>query len=289
MLVLVTEPDISRLRSDAAARAAARPRLPFDGTVDDAALGAIPVRRYRPSPRPEPGLPGTAVAFLHGGYGVLGDVELQDGYCRRIAGILGVTVLSVGYRLAPEATLADAADDAAAATALLREDGAARVVLWGDSAGGSVAVAAARAAASAGGSAAPADALVLSNPNVDLTLAGYDDDLPGGPGRELSEWAFARWAGAGRLADAPDLAADVSGLPPVFAAVGSLDSLLPDARRLVDRCAAAGIRAELRVVPGAEHGFMGGPDLAAADEVIRAAGRFIQAAAQSHPHFLLDI
>ncbi|WP_348789786.1 alpha/beta hydrolase [Leifsonia sp. NPDC080035] len=277
----MAEPDIRRLREDAAARAAGRPRLPFDGSIADTTVGPVAARSYRPDRAPDPALAGTAVAFLHGGYGVLGDIELQDGYCRRIAGILCVPVLSVGYRLAPEARLDDAAHDAVTAADALRGGGGDRVVLWGDSAGGAVAIAAARAAR--------ADTLVLSNPNVDLTLAGYDDSLPGGPARELSEWAFVRWSGATRPADAPDLAADVAGLPPVFAAVGSEDSLLPDARRLVERCRAAGIRAELTVVPGAEHGFMGGPDLEAADDVIRAAGRFIAPGAQSDPHLLLDI
>jgi acetyl esterase len=140
-------------------------------------------------------------------------------------------------------------------------------VLWGDSAGGAIALLAARQSRSA--------ALVLTNPNVDLTLRGFDAAAPGGPGLELSEWAFAHWAGGGSLPDAPDLAADTSELPPAFVAVGSTDSLLPDSRRLVQRIQDAGVHAELHVVPGAAHGFMGGPDLAAVEDIIRTAGAFI--------------
>ena len=267
-MTLTTDPDIPGLRSAAAERAAARPRIAFDGTVSDRRLETVAVRWYRPaSSAAEPG-----IVFLHGGYGVLGDLELQDAYCRRIAGILRLRVLSVDYRLAPEAVLADSADDVLAAVGALRASGAGRVVLWGDSAGGALALAVARRADAA--------ALVLSNPNVDLSLGGFDDAAPGGPDRMLSEWAFARWAGGGHLRDAPDLAADPRGLPPVFAAVGSDDSLLADARRLVHRCRDAGGRAELRVVAGASHGFMGGPDIAAAEGVIRAAGAFIDEAAR---------
>ena len=266
MLVRVQSPDIAALRQDARERALARPRWPFDGTVADGVAGAAEAtRRYVPS---HAARSDDAVVFLHGGYGLFGDLELQDGYCRRIAGGLRVTVLSVAYRLAPEGTLAESADDAVAAADLLRRDGFSRVVLWGDSAGGAVALAAARDA--------NADALVLTNPNVDLTLASYDDAAPGGPGRELSEWAFARWAGGGTPSSAPDLAADAGGLPPVYVAVGSEDSLLPDAERLADACAAAEVPVRLRVVPGAAHGFMGGPDLKTADDVIAEAGRILE-------------
>ncbi|MFE4468501.1 alpha/beta hydrolase [Leifsonia sp. NPDC056824] len=265
MLVRVQPPDIAALRRDARERALARPRWPFDGTVSEGVAGAAAVatRRYLPA-RPAPG--GAAVVFLHGGFGLFGDLELQDGYCRRIAGALHVVVLSVAYRLAPEATLAESAADAVAAAELLRADGLSRVVLWGDSAGGTVALAAARDAR--------ADALVLTNPNVDLTLASYDDTAPGGPGRALSEWSFARWAGGGTLADAPDFAAGARGLPPVYLAVGADDSLLADADRLITARADAGVPARLRIVPGAAHGFMGGPDLAVAEDVIAEAGRF---------------
>ena len=263
MLVRVQPPDIAALRRDARERALGRPRWPFDGTVSDCVAAAVATRRYQPA---RPAASGAAAVFLHGGFGLFGDLELQDGYCRRIAGALQVVVLSVAYRLAPEATLAASAADAVAAVGLLRADGFSRVVLWGDSAGGTVALAAARDAR--------ADALVLTNPNVDLTLTSYDDAAPGGPGRELSEWSSARWAGGGALADAPDFAADARGLPPVYVAVGSDDSLLPDAERLAVACADAGVPARLRVVPGAAHGFMGGPDLSAAEDVIAEAGRF---------------
>ncbi|MFF1876965.1 alpha/beta hydrolase [Leifsonia sp. NPDC058230] len=260
----MNDPDIDRMRREAAARASARPRLPFSGTVTDETVGSVPVRWYTPETDARPD---TGVVFLHGGYGVLGDLDLQDGYCRRIASILRTTVLSVGYRLAPEADLTESAADAVEGVAALRDAGVRDVVLWGDSAGGALAIVTARQARAA--------ALVLTNPNVDLTVSGFDPEATGGPGRELSEWAFARWAGRGRLQDAPDLAADVRGLPPAFVAVGSTDSLLPDSRRFVQQCREAGVRAELHVVPGASHGFMGGPDVTTIADVIQRAGAFI--------------
>jgi acetyl esterase len=265
----VSDPDIDRLRSEASARASGRPRLPFAGAVTDETVESVPVRWYRPETDEHPD---AGVVFLHGGYGVLGDLDLQDGYCRRIASILRITVLSVDYRLAPEAVLTASGTDAVTGVVALRTAGARDVVLWGDSAGGALALVIARESQAA--------ALVLTNPNVDLTLRGFDAGATGGPGLELSEWAFAHWAGTGRLQDAPDLAADVRGLPPAFVAVGSADSLLEDSRRLVQQYQDAGARAELHVVPGAAHGFMGGPDLETVADVIRTAGAFIDSDAR---------
>lgn len=263
----MTDFDVFRLREEAAARALARPVVPFAGTLEDAEISGGSVARaarwYRPAPTRDQEL---VVVFLHGGYGVIGDLSLQDGYCRRVASTLGVAVLATDYRLAPEHRIGDSAADAVSAARAAQASGARHVVLWGDSAGGAVALEAARAA--------DASALVLSNPNVDLSLAGFDATAPGGPDASLSAWAFERWTGA-PLANAPDFAAEVSGLPPLFAAVGSADSLLPDAVRLVRAYGEAELEAVLMVVAGASHGFMGGPDERTVGRVLRAARDFV--------------
>ena len=239
--------DVERLRRDAHDRASARPRRPFDGTVDDLTHDGVPLRRYVPDVR----APGSALAFLHGGYGLLGDLDLQDGYCRRLAEALGTVVLSVDYRLAPEWTLDDAVTDAVTGLALLAGDGFDRLFLCGDSAGGTVAI---RAAAQTH---LPLAGLLLTNPNVDLTLASFDDERPGGPDRELSAWSFRAWARVADLADAPQLDLVAGRLPRTVVAVGTLDSLLPEARALADACGRAGVDCLLVELDGAEHGFAG--------------------------------
>ncbi|MEZ0446368.1 alpha/beta fold hydrolase [Cellulomonas sp. ICMP 17802] len=239
--------DVQRLRRDAHERAVARPRREFAGAVDDLTHAGVAMRRYVPAVD----APAAAVVFLHGGYGLFGDLELQDGYCRRLAERLGVVVLSVDYLLAPESTLDDAAADALAGLELLVGDGFARVLLCGDSAGGAVAIRAAQR------SAVPLAGLLLTNPNVDLTLASYDAARPAGPDRELSATSFRAWARVSDLADAPRLDREVARLPSVVVVVGTLDSLLPESRALAQACERAGVACRVVELEGAEHGFVG--------------------------------
>ena len=86
----------------------------------------------------------------------------------------------------------------------------------------------------------PLAGLLLTNPNVDLTLASFDTERPGGPDRELSAWSFRAWARVADLADAPRLELRRPTAPRTVVAVGTLDSLLPEARTLADACERAG-------------------------------------------------
>ncbi|MGY4644254.1 alpha/beta hydrolase fold domain-containing protein [Cellulomonas sp. URHB0016] len=239
--------DVEQLRQHARERAAARPRRDLAGTVDDLTHDGVRMRRYAPVDRTT----GSALVFLHGGYGVLGDLDMQDDYCRALAEGLRVVVLSVDYRLAPEASLDDSVADARTALGLLADVGFDRLFLGGDSAGGAVAtLAAAR-------STVPLAGLLLSNPVLDLTLTCFDDALPGGPDRELSAWAVRAWARVTDLADAPRLDLLAGRLPPTVVVVGTLDSLLPEARALAVACERAGVDCTLVELDGAEHGFAG--------------------------------
>ncbi|WP_157728064.1 alpha/beta hydrolase [Dermatophilus congolensis] len=119
------------------------------------------MRRYCPQPLLWPG----TVYLTHGGYGLFGTLDLQGGYCRILAQGLGCTVVAVEYRLAPEGTLGESVEDfiAVARSATVSEP----VVLAGDSAGGAIAVSAAAVLPESSG-------LLLTNPNLDLSLAAFD-------------------------------------------------------------------------------------------------------------------
>lgn len=241
--------DVQSLREGAAARAARRPRQPFDGSVQDAVVGGVRVRRYSPS-----GCAGAgAVYFAHGGYGLFGTLDLQDGYCRILAEGLGCTVVAIDYRLTPEATFGEATDDL---IAVVRADGGdSPAYLAGDSAGGALAVAAAAALPETA-------ALLLTNPNLDLSLATFDATAPDGPDLPLSRYAFTQWARPRPLVQAPRLHEPETRLPAAFVAVGALDALLPEGRALVGRLRQRGVRASLHELADMGHGFIADPDTA---------------------------
>lgn len=245
--------DVEQLRADARERAAQRLRAPFDGTIRDDQMGVSLVRWYVPR---KAGASSDRVVFLHGGYGIFGDLDLQDNYCRELAQTLARIVVAVDYRLAPEHEFGDSVTDAVTVVDALREAGARRVYCCGDSAGGAVALAAALTSPGA------VDGLLLTNPNVDLTLSSFDIHRPGGPNLETSRYAFRAWTRAGDLTDAPSFQAKASSLPPTFVAVGEQDCLMPECQALIEACAHAGVPAELLLLQGVGHGLMGHQDLA---------------------------
>jgi acetyl esterase len=252
--------DVTQLRADARERAAARTPIPFDGDIAGASLAGIGVRRYQPT-----GAAPGALIYLHGGYGVFGDLDLQDNYCRLLAAGFAVEVVSVDYRLAPEASLAESVGDALTVVDLLHTRGAPRLWLAGDSAGGAVACLAAEATDVA------LEGLLLTNPLLDLSLSSFDDDAPEGPDRGLSEFALLNWCRVEDLAHAPELHYRVEGLPPCLVVVGDRDALVPEARAFVEACSAAGVRSRLVELGNAGHGFV---TTGRVPEVLTEAGAF---------------
>lgn len=94
-----------------------------------------------------------ALIYFHGGGFTFGDLESHDQLCRRLSKIGAMRVISVEYRLAPEAPFPAAVDDAWAAMndilARAEELGVdrARIGVGGDSAGANLATVTARRAA----------------------------------------------------------------------------------------------------------------------------------------------
>ena len=103
--------------------------------------GSIPVRVYRPAAT---GLH-PVVVYFHGGGFVFGDIDLVDKVARSLCNAAKATIVSVGYRKAPEHPYPTAPEDCYAAllwtsanAATLGVD-AARIAVIGDSAGGNLA------------------------------------------------------------------------------------------------------------------------------------------------------
>uniref|UniRef100_A0A3B5BAV7 Neutral cholesterol ester hydrolase 1-like n=1 Tax=Stegastes partitus TaxID=144197 RepID=A0A3B5BAV7_9TELE len=119
--------------------------------VADSTLGGVPTRVFEPSggSRPKRG-----VIYFHGGGWALGSGRMRsyDLLCRKMAEDLDAVVMSVDYRLAPEAVFPDQYHDALAASRaflsaqVLQRYGVdpQRLCVSGDSAGGNLAAAVAQ-------------------------------------------------------------------------------------------------------------------------------------------------
>jgi acetyl esterase/lipase len=213
--------------------------------------------------RPGRQQPSGALLWIHGGGLVMGTPEVGNGVCSRFAAELGIVVVSVDYRLAPEHPFPAALDDCFAAITWMRDRADAlgidpsRIVVGGDSAGGGLAACLVQMAHDRGGPdicfqllqypmlddrtalRADHDALVWSNTSNRYAWGAY-------LGHPVSQLEARPYASAARRDD-------LGGLPPAWIGVGSIDLFHDECITYVDRLRAAGVTCELHVVPGMYH------------------------------------
>ena len=203
---------------------------------------------------------------IHGGGYLFGAPEGSDLSNLLIASKLGVTVLSVDYRLAPEHPIPAPLDDCYAALAYLHEHAeelgvdVRRIGIGGESAGGGLAAALAIKARDAGEYAVCFQALTY--PMLDDRTGSEQN--PGDPlvgefvwTRQLNQYGWSRYLGDAERA-APQVPARLdsyAGLPPTWMFTATMDLFRDEnidyARRLME----AGVSCDLVVYPGACHGF----------------------------------
>ncbi|XP_061075726.1 arylacetamide deacetylase-like 4 isoform X2 [Conger conger] len=114
--------------------------------IRDLTFGGVPVRVYQPTAPSAGGRRG--LLYFHGGGWVTGSIDISDEICRCIAKESETTVVSVGYRLAPEHRYPAPLDDCEVATRGFLSVAEAefgvdprRVAVGGDSAGANLAAA----------------------------------------------------------------------------------------------------------------------------------------------------
>jgi acetyl esterase len=253
----LAEIQADRAAMDAAAPALTGPPIPVP-IVADVDAGGVPCRLY--DPRNGHGAP--VVVYLHGGGWVAGSLETVDAACRRLADRSGCAVLSVGYRLAPEAPWPAAIEDADAAVAWLRANAdahglnASRLAVAGDSAGGNVAAVLARRARDAG---MPFAYQVLIYPATDAVPehpeAGAEHGLS--TGEMARYWDFYLPDGSDRHDPdiSPARAADLAGLPPTLVITAEYDVLREEGEAYAHALAAAGVPVVLTRYQGMIHSF----------------------------------
>lgn len=220
------------------------------------------LRLYRPLARRSEG----ALLWLHGGGMVLGRASQDDRLCADTARALGMPVVSVEYRLAPEHPFPAPLDDAHAGWVWLQRNAAAlgvdpaRIAVGGESAGGGLAASLAQRLHDEGRGAA---AQWLFCPMLDDRTAARReldavDHFVWNNRRNAVGWRSLLDAEPGGRAPRYAAAArrdDLRGLPPAWIGVGDIDLFFEEDRAYAERLRAAGVGAALDVVPGAPHGF----------------------------------
>jgi len=199
--------------------------------------------------------------YLHGGGYVVGSPEARRKSAGHLAAAAQASVLVARYRLAPEHPFPAAIDDGVAVYKWLLEQGhdAEHVVIGGDSAGGGLAVATAVRLRDEGVP-LPAGLLAIS-PWTDLSCESELYEARREADLRVTEEGLASMArtylnGAdpGHPHASP-IRAELSGLPPLFIAVGSDEILLEDSLRLAREAAIGGVDATLRIDAGMQHSY----------------------------------
>ncbi|WP_214407060.1 alpha/beta hydrolase [Pseudonocardia lacus] len=271
LLPAVAIDDLPAARAGFAAMIAEQPEPDTTGVhVEDRSApgrdGApeVPLRVYRPERVSAP----AAIYDVHGGGFVLGDLSTDHARNVQLARELGVVVVSVDYRLAPETPFPGPLEDVHAGLAWTAEHAEElgvdprRIAVRGTSAGGGLAAGLALLARDRGGPhiafqflaipelddrlttpsmTAFTDTPIWSRPRAVISWNAYlGEGVPGTDG--VSPYA------------APARATDLAGLPPTYISVMHFDPLRDEGIAYAQALLAAGVTVELHLFPGTFHG-----------------------------------
>ncbi|KTF70161.1 alpha/beta hydrolase [Sphingomonas sp. HT-1] len=223
-----------------------------------AVIGARPGTALRP-----------AVLHIHGGGFVVG--RAQDTYAasQRMADALDCVVVEAEYRLAPETSFPGPLEDCHAALVWLHANALRlgvdprRIAVMGESAGGGLAAMLAIAARDR--RSVPLCCQILIYPMLDdrtgstRAVPPFIGTIGWNAPSNADGWSAFLGVPAGSAqvpaGAVPARTTSLAGLPPTFIGVGAIDLFVDEDIAYAQRLIAAGVPTNLRVVPGAYHGF----------------------------------
>lgn len=243
------------------------PRARGVHVADTTTPEGLPVRVYRAGGavvRRTGLVPG--MLFFHQGGFVVGDLDTCDSFCTRVASQLGIVVVSLDYRLAPEHKFPAQIDDAEAAWAWLQREGdsigidSSRVIVAGDSAGGHL------------------SALLSQRlrdrrevlPMIQLLIYPFVDGTADAGSMESCAKSYPldhdtmEWFGAQYLTEELDPSsaafspalAELSGLPPAIVVTAGFDPLRDQGIAYAEALRAAGVKVIDRCEDSLSHSFL---------------------------------
>lgn len=222
----------------------------------------IPIRIYRTGHGIAP-----ALVYYHGGGYVTGSLDTHDAICRTIANEADCTVISVGYRLAPEHKFPTAVYDSFDALAWVAEHAAtlrvdaSRLAVGGDSAGGTLATVSALIALERGGPSIVHQLLFYpvtgTEENLPLSLIEYANGylLDEGLIRWFQQQYFNDETELAHPYASPILSPYLAELPPTTLLTAEYDPLRDLGRAYANKLVSLGVPVDYKNYAGLIHGF----------------------------------
>ncbi|MFT3977790.1 MAG: alpha/beta hydrolase [Sphingomonas bacterium] len=223
--------------------------------------GPIPARLFDARATRDPG---PVVVFYHGGGFVIGDIDTHASFTAEMARQLDLPVVSVDYRLAPEARWPAAPDDCEAAARWVASNPAelgrtaTGLVLSGDSAGGNLTIVVAMILRD-DPAAVPVIVQAPIYPAADMTK-DYPSFEQFAEGFLLTRdgmiWFADHYASDPQHVKGSPMVGDLAGLPPAVVVTASLDPIRDQGRAYSAALAEAGVPVTFREARGNIHGFV---------------------------------
>jgi len=244
-------------------------RIPLHAVEDATAAtpsGDVPVRIYTPAEADAYGV----LVYFHGGAFFLGSLDTHDHVARSLAKETGYKVISVGFRLAPEAAFPAGLDDcygvvrwAAEQGESLRWDGQ-NLAIAGDSSGGTFVAAVAAKAHDDGFDRITHQILFYPSLDLDFDVDRYESLRENAEGygleaaglKPFNAFYFDSGADPADPLVSPIKREDLSGLPKALVITAEFDPLRDEGELYGQRLKDAGVQVKVSRYAGANHGFV---------------------------------